>query len=179
MPKINLSEANTYGTKPNDARLMFRERLMNRFAAHDWVRVINVDDEAFTWQYLPSHAEEFEFTPDPMKITRRGDVEAYRLSPGESEVIIGENAYIMIEALYKKLIAKKVISRNPDQLATLARNFNWNDAISQEELIDRIYLGKESPTFKSAPTQRTNNVIEQPVEFAKKPIKSHRIKRAK
>lgn len=177
MPRINLDEANTYGTQPQDERLSFRERLMKRFSAHDWVRVINVDDEAFTWQYLPQHAEDFEFTPDPMKITRRGEVEAYRLDPGQSEVIIGENAYVMIEALYKKVVSKRVIDRTPGQPATLARNFNWNDATAQEELINEIFLGKESPSFKNAPNSRMNNVVEQPVtETAVKPIKPHRIK---
>lgn len=177
MPKISLDEAQAYGVKPADQRLMFRERLMNRFASHEWVRVINIDDEDFIWQYLPKHAEEFEFTPDPMKVTHRGEVEAYRLTPGESEVVVGENAYIMIESLYKKLIAKKVILRTPDQPTTMARNFNWTDPVSQEEFIDRIYLGKEAPSFKNVPTVRENNVIAQPeVKLAQKPIKPHRIK---
>lgn len=177
MPRINSDEVTTYGTGPQDQRLMFRERLMNRFAAHDWVRVINIDDETFKWQYLPAHSEEFEFTPDPMKITRRGEVEVYALEPGESEVIIGECAYIMIEALYKKLVAKKVVSKNPDAPATTARNFNWTDGVSQEEFINRIYLGKESPSFKTVPKVK-ENVIEHPTLPPKLPgaIKSRRIR---
>lgn len=173
MPKINIDEVSTYGTGAQDQRLNFRERLMNRFAAHDWVRVINIDNEGFRWQYLPSHAEEFEFTPDPMKITRRGEVEAYGLAPGESEVIIGENAYVMIEALYKKIVSKKVIAKNPELPSSTARNFNWTDGIMQDELINRIYLGKESPSFKQVKT----NVIEQPAPPKPVgPIKSRRLR---
>ncbi|SRR5216117_238679 len=147
MPRINTNDV--YGTQTVDTAKTFRERLMKRFAAHEWVRVINIDNEPFRWQYLPAHSEEFEFTPDPMKITRRGEVEVYLLNPGASEVILGECAYLMIENLYKKLVSKKTIQRRPDVGPGQARNFNWTDPQSQEELIDRIYLGKESPTFGS------------------------------
>lgn len=121
---------------------------MNRFQPHEYVRVINIDDEPLKWQYLPSHSEQHTFTPDPMKITTRGDVEVYLLNPGESEVLLGECAYIMIEDLYKKLSAKKALSGVDilDKERT-AVNFNFTDAGKQEEIIDRIYLGKEAPMF--------------------------------
>lgn len=128
---------------------------MRRFAGHEFVRVINIDDQPFYWQYLPSFAEEFEFTPDPMKITRRAGVEAYRLDPGESEVLIGENAYVMIEALYKKLRGKEVIERNPNTPAGVARAFGFDDDIAQEQLIKKIYLGKETPGFSKGRSSAT------------------------
>jgi hypothetical protein len=144
---------------------------MKRFAAHEWVRVINVDDEKFKWQYLPQHAERFEFTPDPMKEVYRDPVEAYELDPGESEVIVGENAYLMIEGLYKKLISKRVINRTPDMSPGQARNFNWTDGKAQEDLIDRIYLGKESPSF------RTPSAIEKRIKKVETPlVKSERMR---
>lgn len=178
MPKINPEEVTTYGEGPQNQRLSFRERLMERFDAHEWVRVINIDDENFRWQYLPAHAEKFEFTADPMKVTYRDSVEAYLLEPGESEVIIGENAYVMIEALYKKLITKKVISRSPNISNTTARNFNWTDGGAQDEMIDRIYLGKESPNFRNVP--KVSEDVKQPVLPPKQPaaIKSRRIRSA-
>lgn len=148
-PSDNANQPVAYGTSTQDNRLTFRERLMKRFAAHEWVRVINIDNEPFTWQYMPQHEERFEFTPDPMKITYRGEPELYSLSPGEDEVIIGENAFVMIEALYKKVISKRVIAKTPDMKPGQARAFNWTDGIAQDELIDRIYLGKESPRFGS------------------------------
>lgn len=153
MPRIT-SDKVPGGQITADKKLLFRERLMNRFAAHDWVRVINPDDEPFVWQYLPSHAEEFEFTPDPMKITRRGEVEAYQLEPGESEVIIGENAYVMIEGLYKRMAGKAAVRKTPTVEPGYARSYNWDDSIQQEDFIEQIYLGKENPTFSDAPTLR-------------------------
>lgn len=145
MPRIKPDEKQIYGSSDLEQKLTFRERLMNRFAAHEWVRVINVDDETFRWQYLPTHAEKFEYTSDPMKATYRDSVEAYELAPGESEVIIGENAYVMIEALYKKVISKHVIDQRPDMPPGNARNFNWTDGAAQEQWIDQIYIGKEQP----------------------------------
>lgn len=149
MPKLN-DVASAGRVNPNE---IFRDRLMKRFAAHEWVRVINPDDERFTWQYLPSHKEEHEFTPDPMKITRRGAPEVYYLDPGDSEVLVGENAYIMIEGLYKKLVAKKKILDEGEAKPGVARNFNWTDANLQEQWIDKIYLGKEEPTFSTTPKE--------------------------
>jgi hypothetical protein len=136
---------------------------MDRFQPHEWVRVINLDDEDFYWQYLPQHAETFNFTPDPMKETYREPVEAWMLKPGESEVIIGENAYLMIENLYKRLVAKGYLKKNG--LAAKdnpGRNFNWSDSTQQEELIDKIYLGKENPEFRSKSHAQTIKVPETP-----------------
>lgn len=137
-------------------RKTFRERLIDRFAAHEWVRVINIDDEDYYWQYLPSHNETFDFTPDGLqKIVNREPVEAWMLEPGHSEVIIGENAYLMIEGLYKKLVAKGYLKKNgPIPERNPGRNFNWSDSKQQEDLIEKIYLGKETPEFKK-PSTRT------------------------
>lgn len=148
--KVNSSDPNspqTYGTTVVNNRETFRERLMRRFAAHEYVRVINIDDEPLIWQYMPEHGEHVEFTPDPMKITYRDDPELWQLDPGQDEVLVGANAYLMIDALYKKVISKKTIARNPNLPLGQARNFNWTDGIAQEDLIDRIYLGKENPEF--------------------------------
>lgn len=150
MPKINQSDPTSpqpYGTTVVNNRKTFRERLMDRFAAHEYVRVINIDDEPIMWQYMPEHSERHEFTPDPMKITYRDEPELWVLDPGQDEVIVGANAYLMIDALYKKIISKKTIARSPNMGPGQARNFNWTDATAQEELIDRIYLGKENPEF--------------------------------
>lgn len=150
MPRIDI-DASSPGVGSTNERMAFRDRLMRRFAAHEWVRVINIDDETFFWQYLPVHAEKLEITDSataPMKSTIRDSVEAYMLDPGESEVIIGENAFVMIEALYKKLISKKFLAEKGEaKLGDAGRNFNWSAGEKQEELIDRIYLGKETPSF--------------------------------
>lgn len=139
--------AEPYGAAQNDNSKTFQERLLERFAPHEWVDVVNIDDETFRWQYMPDHEEEFEFTPDPMKITRRGQPEMWEIAPGQTERIVGANAYVMIDGLYKKLMAKKRIGETPNQEPTQARNFNFTDGSAQERIIDRILIGKATTPF--------------------------------
>jgi hypothetical protein len=134
---------------------------MDRFKPTEFVRVINIDDEPYNWQYMPTSGEEETFTDNGAVrvITGRkaftadfsgqypGNEEIWMINPGDSEVLLGENAYIMVEGLYKKLITKRKIQETPDQEPTKARNFNWNDGRMQEEMIDKIVLGVENPQF--------------------------------
>lgn len=155
MPQINTAankDIKPYGIQPNTNQKSFQERLMDKFKAHEYVKVINVDDELFMWQYMPAEKEEYEYTPDGMhRHTRREDPEVWMLDPGESETIVGANAYLMIEALYKKLITKKAVMTmevKPGQ----ARSFNFADGTAQDHWIGRIFLGKEVPTFTPVKT---------------------------
>lgn len=164
MPKIDTTkqkDVKPYGIQPNTNQMTFQERLMERFKAHEYVKVINVDSEPFMWQYMPAEKEEYEYTPDGMhRHTRREDPEVWMLDPGESETIVGANAYIMIEALYKKVIAKKVemtLEVKPGQ----ARAFNFADGTAQDYWIGRILVGKEVPTFIALKTETTNAPIKR------------------
>lgn len=147
MPRLNPKTSPAYGTQQVDNRLTFRERLMERFEPHEYVRVINPDATPIVWQYLPSHAEHISVTSDPMRDVKRDDVEQYILNPGDSEVLLGENAYVMVEALYKQIASRKTIEDRPDLEPGQARNFNFTDAGKQEYWIGKIYLGKETPNF--------------------------------
>lgn len=139
----------------------FRDRLRDRYQPAQWVRVINIDNEKFDWVWFPSDGEETTFTDNGAVrvVTGRqhftsnyeqklpGNEQVWELGPGESEVLIGENADLFIEGLYKKLVVKKRIADNPDVEATKARAFNWNDGLLQEQMIDKIFLGVEQPVF--------------------------------
>lgn len=160
MPRVTSDEQDqsVYGAGPAlNQRLTLRERLMERFAGHEWVRVINPDDEDYYWQYLPQHAETLDFSSDGMhRQVHREPVEAWMLRPGESEVIIGENAYLMIDGLYKKLVAKGYLHKNgAGEKGNAGRNFNWSDGKQQEDIIDKIFLGKETPFSKQDEKVRT------------------------
>jgi hypothetical protein len=152
MPRITQvdgKEVKPYGVGENTNQKMFQERLLDRFKPHEYVKVINVDDEPFMWQYMPAENEEEEFTPDGMhRHIRRSDPEVWMLDPGESETIVGANAYLMIEGLYKKLQAKKAIA-TLEVKPGMARAFNFADGNAAEYWIDRILVGKEVPTFTS------------------------------
>lgn len=146
MPRI--SPSNQPNASNVNVKKLFRERLMDRFGANDFVRVINIDNEPFYWQYLPAKNEDLQMSNDGMhRYAMREEPEYFMLNPGESEVVVGENAYIMIEALFKKLAAKKVIESQGEAKAGVARNFNFSDALAQEQIIDKVFLGKETPSF--------------------------------
>lgn len=147
----------------------FRERLRDRYAPTDYVRVINIDNEAFEWQYFPIDGEETNFTDNgtvrvisgrqsfSSNFRQRipGNEQVWELGPGESEVLLGANADLFIEGLYKKLVAKQRIKELPNMEKHQARSFNWNDGLLQEQMINEIFLGIERPRFdepKAAPS---------------------------
>ena len=121
---------------------------MEKFKPTEYVKVINVDSEPFRWQYMPEENEQYEHTSDGMhRHVQRSQPEVWELKAGESETIIGACAYIMIDDLYRKLIAKKALSVEVEK--GMARKFNYADGTSQDYWISRILVGKEIPTFTS------------------------------
>lgn len=143
-----MAEPTFYGAGQQTARnTTFRDKLQELFSPTDFVRVINIDDEPFTWQYLPSTKEKIDILPDFTKDTYREDPEVHTMAPAESRVLFGESAYIMIEGLYKSLAAKKVIKDKPNMQPGQARNFNLSDESAQSAYIKEIFLGKENPQF--------------------------------
>lgn len=155
-------------SKPGSDRLIsvqenktFRERLIDRFAPHEYVRVKNLDDEPLEWEWMPSTGEQESFTDNgAVRVIsgRRsftsdfshqipGNERRWVMNAGDEEVLLGENAYLMIEALYKKLVTKQVVAASPNQEQTKARNFNWNDGKRQEETINKIIIRVEKPNF--------------------------------
>jgi hypothetical protein len=143
-----VKKAEFYGASGGSGSTTFREKLASRFKATDFVRVINIDDEPFRWQYMPTAKEHITVLPDYTDDVQRENPEVYELAPGESQVLLGENAFLMIEALYKQLTAKKVVAGSTVEPGQ-ARNFNFSDDLRQEEFINDIYMGKETPRFDS------------------------------
>lgn len=141
------SSQDSQGTPAAGVNTSFREKLMNKFKSTDFVRVINTDDEPFSWQWMPSTKEHVTINADFTDDVYREMPEIYTLKPGESQVLIGENAFLMIEGLFKVLSAKRAIGRRPNLEPGGARQFNFSDDAQQETAIKDIYLGKERPTF--------------------------------
>jgi hypothetical protein len=161
MPQLQKNQAQSGKTATTiKENRIFRDRLRDRYKPEDYVRVINIDNEPFEWQWFPTTGESTYFTDNgAVRVTegRQGFTKNYEsklpgneqqwvIDAGDSEVIIGENADLMIEGLYKRLVAKdKVKKMNVTE--TQARSFNWNDGLMQEEMIDKIFLGIETPNF--------------------------------
>jgi hypothetical protein len=157
------------GKETQDERLTLRERLMKLFDATDFVRVINIDTEPFTWQYMPAQKEHISFDTTtstvPMKETFREPPEVYQLMPGQSAVIVGASAFIMIEGLIKSMVATEAVAHDREYpgMAIMpggrSRKFSFSDPIKQQEYISRIYLGKYRPGESVAP-QPTSTIEE-------------------
>lgn len=142
----------------------FRDRLRDRYAPSDYVRVINIDDEHYEWQFFPSAGEDVSFTDNGnvrvvegrQSFTKNyeqaipGNEQIWAINPGESEVLVGENADLFIEGLYKRLVAKQRVHDDPATGEGKVRKFNWNDGLLQEQMIDKIFLGKEQPNFNGS-----------------------------
>lgn len=141
------SSQESQGTSPSGVNTSFREKLMTKFKSTDFVRVINTDDEPFSWQWMPSTKEHITINADFTDDVYREMPEIYTLQPGESQVLIGENAFLMIEGLFKVLATKRAIGRKPNLEPGGARQFNFSDDAQHDLAIKDIYLGKERPTF--------------------------------
>lgn len=140
-----------YGTANINNTKSLHERLLERFQPHEFVKVKNIDTDPVLWQYMPDYSENVEYTPDPMKITRRAAPEMWRMEPGAEEVLVGANAYMMINSLYKQVIATKILGKDYSPIPGQAKNFNLSDGEQMEQMINRIYLGKAQPTFGVQP----------------------------
>src|ERR1039458_3418237 len=102
MPRVaqaDIKPFDVYGQDIIDNSIIFRERLMNRFKAHETVQVKNIDDEPIEWQFLPNHAEVTTITDEGTRITTRETPEFWRLAPGETDILGGDCAFQMIEKL--------------------------------------------------------------------------------
>lgn len=159
MPQVNVKQAEG-STRPiaNDKKSV-RERLHEMFKSHEFIRVKNIDDEDFEWQYMPTMAEEETiedggathaiwgrqgFTKNYEAIVP-GNEQIWMIEAGATEVLLGENAYLFIDGLYKRVVAKRMIEKTPN--ATSARNFNWSDGTMQQKIIDEILVRVETPQF--------------------------------
>ena len=167
MPRVAKDSVKPYqvygGEDAPDLSISMRERIMNRFLAHETVEVENIDDEVMGWQFLPDHAETSSLTDDGIKITYRDDPEVWSLEAGERDYMIGACAFIFIENLVKKMIIKKVGIVEHPQSGKQVKNFNFKDPIQAEQLIDRIFIGKVTPSFNQSQPDK--------VETLKKPSK--------
>lgn len=167
MPQLTGPEVADKEVAQSD-NIPFRERLFKRFKSHEFVRVKNIDNEPFEWQWFPSSGEEMladgdmrptfgrRYFNEDYSLMLSGNEQFWSMPAGESEVLLGENAYLFVEGLYKRVMAKRAIKKTPKQDPTKPRSFNWTDGNAQENLIDEIFLGVESPQFGSENAGQTH-----------------------
>lgn len=142
-------------------------KLSEMFGPADFVKVINPDTEDYLWQWLPPQKEHISFDTSsstvPMRVVYREDPETWKIDAGQSGTLVGANAYVMIDGLVKRMMAKRVVSRNPDVKPGQARNFNFSDDQAQIEWINEIYLGIDNP-FDHSEARTTNRPTNENVD---------------
>lgn len=153
-------------TSVNDVNKTFVDRLHDRFEPTDFVRVINPDDETFYWQSMNPSKEAESNVGRTGHYIQRDLPDMYGIQPGETKVLQGWNAYIMIEQLYKKLSQKEVIASHPEgkniEGKPVDLAFAWYDDNKQQKYIDMILIGIETPEFDRGGVSPTPQIIETP-----------------
>lgn len=129
-----IGEANEVDSTQNQESKSFRERLMEKFQPHEFVRVINIDTEPFRFQVMPTTKETVQQIDSATQRIWRNPADIFEIPAGESAIIEGWKAYLMIENLYKKMIQKR-----PEGIKLLT-----NVAL-QEKYTNDIFLGVEDP----------------------------------
>lgn len=167
-----------YGVQTVENTIPFQERLLRLFKPQEYVRIKNIDEAPVYWQYLPSDNEDIQNTVDGMqKIVTRGKPEMWFIEPGAEEVLVGANAYMALDVMYKNVTAKKTLKQNgitasfDKEGAHLPKNFNFADGGTQDIFIKQAYLGKATPTF--------GNVQAEPAPETTQPIDSKAVQNAK
>lgn len=159
MPQISRTETSKKELV-NTENKPLKQRLMDLFKAQDFVLVKNIDDEPFQWQYMPSDGEESWINQDNTQTTigrpsfnsdysamSGGNEQFWEVKPGETEVLLGENAYLFIEGLYKRVAAKRFEQHGKKLPEGVARSFNWADPGTQKSIINEIFQGVQTPQF--------------------------------
>lgn len=148
MPRVDPNQVkpqDLYGVEEVDNNLSMGERIRKRFRPHDTVQVMNIDDEPIEWQWLAEDDESYIIDDTHVKIVTRELPGLWRIEGGAKDILEGACAYLMIEALYKKLAVKQTGTIEHPLDERDIRNFGFDDPQKQERIIDRVFLGKVSP----------------------------------
>jgi hypothetical protein len=156
-----------YGLEKTENAIPFQERLMRLFKPQEFVTIKNVDDEPCYWQYMPAENEQENFSEDGMqKIITRSNPEMWVIQPGETEVLVGANAYRALDVMYKAYTAKSTLRKFKDPTQPqfneknehLPKNFNFADGGAQDRFLDIAYIGKATPSFQPTAVAQATTV---------------------
>ena len=148
-----------YGTTKRGLPKILGERLRELWEPHEYVRIMNIDSDTFYWQSLAPQDETFDIDRGPTKITYRRDPRQYHIDAGKSMPLEGWNAYICVENLYKKVLAKAKLKQKTGKFEV---TFDWQDPNGWDTYLPRIFLGKEVPTFSQGDVLPDSNRMDSP-----------------
>lgn len=148
-PYTGTTDGQLYGVTVDNRPKTIGEKLADLFQPSDFVRVINIDNQDFTWQSLNPKDETYYMEPGPQKTTVRGKPRLYTVKAAQSVVLEGWNAYIMIDQLYKKVSAKAILDHKQARVDGKPSDtpLQWGDGEKQDYYIAKIFIGIETPSF--------------------------------
>lgn len=153
-----------YGTQAAALPKRLGEKLRELWEPHEYVRIMNIDDETFYWQVLSPQDERYDIDRGPTKITYRNPPKQYSLKPGESMPLEGWNAYVAVEQLLKKVTAKNMNVKGQQQKDSdgrpMERIINWEDPHTWDVYLPRIFMGRETPKFGDDVAAKPINDVE-------------------
>jgi hypothetical protein len=127
----------------------FRDRLVAKFSPTDVVEVKNIDTEDYSWFFMPEENEKVVPNADRTGYhTYRKRPEQFTIVSGEVMPLMGSNAYVMIEGLFKKVAMKKAIAEDKKTNVILQPDV-------QDEYINKIVMEALDPITMS---QRSKTV---------------------
>lgn len=132
-----IGEVDQLTSQTNPETQTIRERLMEKFQMHEFVRVLNIDSEPYRFEILPPNKETTQQLDPATQRVYRAARDVYEIPAGDSSICEGWKAYVLIEGLLKKVIQKRY---NVTQL---------NNVALQNDLIKEIFLGVEDPFAQS------------------------------
>ncbi len=137
-----------------------------RFRPQDQVKVMNILPTMFYWQVLDPFNEEIKLLPFRgiiQKRTIRKSPDMWSIAPGEVKIIPGWAATPMIENMYKEYIIKETDNKpRPAETKNRPITYNFNNPTKQEEIINKIFLGIETPSRGNLNYLSTSNISTEP-----------------
>lgn len=121
----------------------------NRFRPEDQVKVMSIMPTMFYWQVQDPMNEEVKQIPFRGIIQKRvirRPPDMWSIAPGEVKVIPGWSAVVMIEKMIKAYIIEETNNKpRPAETKNRPITYNFSNPKKQEELIEKIYLGIDTP----------------------------------
>lgn len=145
LPKAEVEQSQIYGTAKIDSNLTMRERMKKLFRPSDTVKVRNVTNQKLKWQWLDEEDEDYTIEDETnIKIVQREDPGVWELDGGQTDILPGSCAYIMIEQQFKMVCIMKTGIVITPHAENEIRNFSFDDPEAQERFISMVFAGKLS-----------------------------------
>lgn len=141
---VSADELDYYGKPGDDETKTIRQRLRDLYDEGDFVTVQNIDSQPIKYQFAhPRDVETLSAYAGHKDTIQKHYPTVVVLKPGQTKLCPAYEADLMIENLIKQMTSRKVVDQIQEGKVAKWQSANWNDPTTQNDLIGKIYLGKE------------------------------------